>query len=92
NGHPRTSDRPVEVVVGVDGETVATLEVTGDWKTYPVPLGSGRGDFALLTLDVSPTFRPYSDFRRYPDLAPSEDIRCLGVAVREPAARPAAIR
>jgi hypothetical protein len=83
NGHPRASERPVEVVVGVDGETVARFTVAAGWEAHPIELGERRRSSVLLTLEVSPTFRPFSDFRDEPGLEPSQDIRSLGVAMRE---------
>jgi hypothetical protein len=84
SGHPRSADRPVEVTVGIDGETVARLRVSDVWDSHSIELGTPRKDQFLLTLDVRPTFRPFSDFRKYPDLESSLDIRSLGVAMTEP--------
>ena len=38
----------------------------------------------LLEIEARPTFRPFSENRRYPGLKPSSDVRKLGVAVRYP--------
>ena len=85
NGHPKGGARPVRVTVGLEGETVAELEVPGGWQRhdFEVP-ASARGGDLLLTLEVEPTFRPFSDYLAYPDLERSTDIRSLGVAVKLP--------
>lgn len=82
NGHPRGAERPVEVELRVDGERLGRLVVRGGWEEHRFPLGpAGRGPLVLELL-ARPSFRPFSDFRRYPELKPSWDIRVLGVAVR----------
>ena len=84
NGHPRGGARPVEVTVGLGGETVAELEVPGGWQEHTVELPADAGDELVLTLAARPTFRPFSDYLAYPDLRRSTDIRSLGVAVKLP--------
>lgn len=84
DGHPRAARRQVEVLVGVDGETVARLTASGSWQEHRIELGPPRKQWILLTLRVRPTFRPFSDYRRYPEMALSLDHRSLGVAIREP--------
>lgn len=85
NGHPRAADRPpVEIVVAINGETVKSLSVPGGWEQHAFHVGPALDDGIVLSLDVEPTFRPFSDFRRYPGVWASLDIRSLGVAMREP--------
>lgn len=84
NGHPKASGRPVDVVVGIDRKTVARLRLSGGWEKHSIELGPPLKEEILLSFQVRPTFRPFSNFRQYPDLTSSVDIRSLGVAIREP--------
>ena len=84
NGHPRAGARPVTVTVSVDGEVATRVEVAGGWQEERIELAPPRRPWLLLELAAEPTFRPFSDFRRYPELGRSSDIRRLGVAVRGP--------
>jgi hypothetical protein len=82
NGHPLGAARPVEVTVRVDGRRVAVLEVSDRTRVSAIPIGDACADgSAVVELTASPTFRPFSDFRRDPALPPSRDERELGVAV-----------
>ncbi|MFQ5350883.1 MAG: O-antigen ligase family protein, partial [Thermoanaerobaculia bacterium] len=84
NGHPKAAERPVTVVVGVNGETVSRLSVSGGWETHTLEIETAGRQDLVLTLEARPTFRPFSDFLSYPDLDRSTDIRSLGIAVRLP--------
>ena len=83
NGHPLEGKRPVTVGISIDGRPRATLTIRGGWEEHRIALGPPRGEWVVLSLDVRPVFRPFNDFRQYPQLQPSKDIRSLGVAVRE---------
>jgi hypothetical protein len=84
NGHPDPSRRPVQVTFRVDGRRAAVRDVPGDWQASTVPIGDACADGStVVELVASPTFRPFSDFRRDPALPPSRDERELGVAVRD---------
>lgn len=87
NGHPRPDRHRVEVTVRVDGREALRSEVTGEWRSYAIPLEPADTDHLLVEIEARPTFRPFTDFRRHPDLNPSVDIRSLGVAVSLPAER-----
>jgi hypothetical protein len=54
----------------------------GGWHDARLPVGPPRAPFLVLEIEAHPTFRPFSDFRHYPDLPESGDIRSLGVATR----------
>lgn len=82
NGHPRAAERPVTVELRADGERLGELVVRGGWQEQRFFLGPPGSDPIVLEILARPAFRPFSDFRRYPDLKPSWDIRSLGVAVR----------
>ncbi len=82
NGHPRASEHPVTVIVGLDGNQVAHTTITGGWQELRFDVGPPRAESILLTFKARPTFRPFSDFRAYPKLRRSTDIRSLGVAVK----------
>ena len=43
---------------------------------------AGKGIDMVVGIEARPTFRPFSELRRYPGLDPSRDIRSLGVAVK----------
>jgi O-antigen ligase len=81
NGHPRAGERPVSVEVMIDGVVVSQLEARGGWEEHRIDVGPPTKDSLVLELRVRPTFRPFSDYRRYPDLPDSRDIRRLGIAV-----------
>jgi O-antigen ligase len=84
NGHPRAGERPVDVTVGVDGRRVARLTLADGWQRVRIEPGAPRRETILLTLAARPTFRPFSEYRRYPELEGSRDIRSLGVAIEQP--------
>ncbi|MCP4204948.1 MAG: O-antigen ligase family protein [bacterium] len=83
NGHPLGARRPVSVTISADSKTVAELTVAGEWEEHRLELGQPQAEWLVLALEAEPAFRPFSDYRRYPELAPSRDIRLLGVAVRD---------
>jgi hypothetical protein len=83
NGHPDPARRPVRVTVRVDGRRVAVRDAPARWQAWLVPIGDACADgSAVVELIASPTFRPFSAFRRDPALPPSRDERELGVTVR----------
>ena len=83
NGHPRVGERPVTVVVDIEGQTVASLKISAGWEEHRFELGPAKKEWILVTFDTRPTFRPFSDYRRHSSLQPSQDIRSLGVAIKE---------
>ena len=58
-------------------------EVTGGWQEHHLALPPATPESFLLTLRASPTFRPFSEFRRLEPPIPSLDVRELGVAMRQ---------
>ena len=84
NGHPQGAARPVNVEVTVDGEIRARLEIAGGWEEHSFEIQPGSQEKVLLTLKVSPTFRPFSDLPTSSEAPASLDIRSLGVAMRGP--------
>jgi hypothetical protein len=83
NGHPAGAKRPVSLAVRVDGRRVAVRDVPVAWQAWTIPIGDACADgSAVVELAASPTFRPFSDFRRNPALPRSSDERELGVVVR----------
>lgn len=85
NGHPRGAQRPVTVTLGVDGRVAGRWTIAGGWEEHRIELGPARrqGE-AVLSLQVEPTFRPFTDYQRHATLPPSRDHRLLGVAVAVP--------
>ena len=83
NGHPKASVEPVLVEVLVDGAVVKQCVAGEGWQKLGIYLGPPTKDAVLLEIAVSRTFRPFSDYRRFPDLPASRDIRRLGIAVGE---------
>lgn len=81
NGHPRPEEHRVEIGVRIDGTELVRHQLAGGWEELRIPVGPPRAPTLLLELEVHPTFRPFSDYREYPELDPSRDIRELGVAV-----------
>jgi hypothetical protein len=81
NGHPRAGERPVSVEVLIDSVVVSQVEARGGWEEHRIDVGPPTKDSLVLELRVRPTFRPFSDYRRYPDFPDSRDIRRLGIAV-----------
>ncbi len=81
NGHPRALENPVEVTIKIDGREMMRRDILGGWENFTFELGPPRKDWILFEIEATPTFRPFSDFRKYPELQPSPDIRRLGVAV-----------
>ena len=97
NGHPRAGERPLFVTIRLDGRVLERLTLLGGWEEHRFVLGAPQRESVVLSLEVEPAFRPYSDFLLYPGLERSHDIRLLGVAVgairwspAEPAAAKAA--
>ena len=84
NGHPLASEHPVTVSVSLDGKLLTHLTISGSWEEHRFETGQPFADTLLLTLKVHPTFRPFSDYRKYPQLPHTTDIRNLGVAVQAP--------
>jgi hypothetical protein len=83
NGHPDPARRPVQVTVRVDGQRVAVRDAPAAWRPWILPIGDACADgSAVVEILASPTFRPFSAFRRDPALPPSRDERELGVTVR----------
>jgi len=83
DGHPRAWWRDVEVVVVADGREVWRGRAPIEWQTLELSLGPSDEEYVTLDVSARPTFRPFSDYRRYPDLAPSRDIRELGLVLGE---------
>jgi hypothetical protein len=83
NGHPKPLEHPVVVTVRIDGHEASVQTLRGGWKDVRIELGPPEKDSVFLELEVHPTFRPFSEFRKYPDLEPSNDFRSLGIAVGE---------
>jgi len=81
NGHPRPSRHRPEVRVRWNGRTVATLHPGTSFAAHRVVVGPPAAAHGLLTLEVTPTFRPFSDHRQFG--VASRDIRSLGVAVAD---------
>ncbi|MDH3743587.1 MAG: O-antigen ligase family protein [Acidobacteriota bacterium] len=77
NGHPQGSKRPVTVEVGIDGTIVTTLPIRDGWEEHKIAVPASARNWVLLTIEAQPTFRPFNDFA-------SEDVRSLGIAMREP--------
>jgi O-antigen ligase len=84
NGHPKGGERPVEVVVAVDGRAREAITVPGGWQRHTFEIEPGGPRQVVLTIEARPAFRPFSDYRSYTDLRRSLDIRTLGVAVKLP--------
>lgn len=83
NGHPSASTHPTRVVVRVDGEIAAAVELREGWRDLELEIREGDGD-AVLEVDARPAFRPYVDLVSPPGQPPSSDIRRLGVAMGAP--------
>jgi O-antigen ligase len=83
NGHPKASARPVLVEVMVDGAIVGQVVAGEGWQDFSAYLGTPKKETILLEVLVDRTFRPFSEYRRDPDLADSRDLRRLGIAVGE---------
>lgn len=84
NGHPLGARRPVAVTIQIDGRVGAQRTIKGGWEELRIKLRPADDEWVVLTLRAEPTFRPFSDYRRYPALPRGYDHRLLGVAVREP--------
>jgi O-antigen ligase len=82
NGHPRPGKHPVRATIKLDNRVIAEIDVGGRWKRYDLHVGPPQKEWLLLTLEAEPTFRPFSEARKYPELEPSTDVRNLGVAIR----------
>ena len=82
NGHPQAARRPVEVRVRIDGRVVGEWTIPGGWQEHRVEVGRPRRDWLEVGIEARPTFRPFTDYRRYPEVAGSWDIRSLGIVVR----------
>jgi hypothetical protein len=83
NGHPKASARPLLVEVIVDGAVVDQVVAGEGWRDARAYLGPPTKEFIVLELVVDRTFRPFSDYRQYPDLEDSRDLRRLGVVLGE---------
>lgn len=81
NGHPLAGERPLGVTVSVDGRVRSRLTLRGGWEEHHIVLGEPRRPWIVVGLEATPAFRPFREFRRYPDLERSRDIRQLGVAL-----------
>ncbi|MGB6367774.1 MAG: O-antigen ligase family protein [Thermoanaerobaculia bacterium] len=82
NGHPRPGDHPVQVTIRLDDRVIGEIAVGGRWKRHDFQVGAPQKKWLLLTIEAEPTFRPFREFRKYPELESSTDIRHLGVAFR----------
>jgi O-antigen ligase len=83
NGHPKAAERPIFVEILVDGVVVDQIVADGGWEESSVFLGKPVKQTVVLGVSVDRTFRPFSEYRMYPDLEDSRDIRSLGVAMGE---------
>ena len=83
NGHPRASEHPVEVVIRIDGREQFRGTLRGGWEERRFELGPSRSEGVVVEWKIHPTFRPFVEFRNYPDLTPSIDPRSLGIEVGE---------
>jgi len=81
NGHPKASVRPLLVEIIVDGAIVDQVVAGEGWRDSTAYLGPPSKEFIVLELAVDHTFRPFSDYRHYPDLEDSRDLRRLGVVL-----------
>jgi hypothetical protein len=61
---------------------IGEIAARGRWQRHDFEVGPPQKEWLLLTIEVEPTFRPFSDVRKYPELGPSTDIRHLGAAIR----------
>jgi hypothetical protein len=82
NGHPRPGKHPVQVTIRLDDRVIGEIAARGRWQRHDFQVGPPQKEWLLLTIEVEPTFRPFSDVRKYPELGPSTDIRHLGAAIR----------
>jgi O-antigen ligase len=82
NGHPRPGEHPLRVTIRLDNRVIGEIDVRGRWQRHDFQVGPPQKEWLLLTMEAEPTFRPYSEFRKYPELESSTDIRHLGAAVR----------
>lgn len=82
NGHPQPARFPMTVTLTVRDVRRAVRLVDG-WTTIVLPVGTVRSSALTLGITASPAFRPFSEYRRH-GLAPSSDVRRLGVAMRPP--------
>jgi hypothetical protein len=82
NGHPRAGEHPVQVTLRLDDRVIGEIAVGGRWKKHEFQVGPPQKEWLLLTIEAEPTFRPFSEFRKYPELDSSTDVRHLGVAMR----------
>ena len=82
NGHPRAGEHPVRVTIRLDDRVIGEIDVSGRWQRHDLQVGPPQKEWLLLTLEADQTFRPFSEFRKYPELESSTDIRRLGAAIR----------
>jgi hypothetical protein len=73
----------VALEVLVDGAIVEHAVLGEGWQELHINLGPPKKETVVLGLSVDRTFRPFSDYRKYPELPVSRDLRCLGIAVAE---------
>ena len=81
DGHPKAGARKVEVIVRAGDRVVWRGKAPNVWTTIDIDMGPPKAETFTLGFEVSPSFRPAFDYRSYPDLGPSRDIRQLGVVV-----------
>jgi hypothetical protein len=70
------------VTIRLDDRVIGEIATRGRWQRHDFQVGPPQKEWLLLTIEVEPTFRPFSDVRKYPELGPSTDIRHLGAAIR----------
>ncbi len=82
NGHPRAGQTPVSVLVSINGVPARKLLIEGGWEEHRFIVDKPEERFVVVSFDVTPTFRPFRNYRQYHKLRRSTDIRLLGVATR----------
>lgn len=81
DGHPSDSARALEVTLTAGGIERWHGPVGPHWTQAVVDVGEAEKEWLVLQVAAQPTFRPFAAYRRHPELAPSRDIRSLGVVV-----------
>ena len=82
DGHPLASERNLEVTISLDGRVAWHGPVGAAWQEIPIDTGPRLAPTLVLGIHASPSFRPWSDYRRHPELQQTRDFRSLGVATR----------